>query len=84
MQVYLSDDRKSVEPIFSIKGEDGLWRPVRVVLLAQERQAESKLWNGLFHLDLDTVEFGENLLSVEVPGTESGVFSARQIKVFIR
>lgn len=84
MQVYLSDDRKSVEPIFSIKGEDGLWRPVRDVLLAQERQAESKLWNGLFHLDLDTVEFGENLLSVEVPGTESGVFSARQIKVFIR
>ncbi len=84
LQVYLSDIRQSVEPVFSIKGEDGMWRPIQAGLLAQERQTKSKLWKGLFRLELDAVEAGENLLSVEVPGTEPGVFSSKQIKLIIR
>lgn len=83
MQVFLNKGYTGEQPMFSIKGEDGVWRTIRTELKAGSWDQKTKIWSGVFELDISGAVIGDNTLSVEVPSSAQGFHSVKQMKLRI-
>lgn len=76
LQVYLPQGKGEVKPKFKIAGEGRLTQRLLGELIAEKWDKKSKVWSGLFNLQLRNVIYGEYNLSVEIPDSGAGAGDA--------
>lgn len=81
MQIYLQQGKKEIQPEFLIKGEDRILHPLPGNLVVESWNKKSKVWSGIFSLDLSTATVGENSLYVEIPISEGEAVLSKEIKI---
>ena len=70
LQVYLPLGKSKVEPEFKVSGEGRIAQEIHGQLVAEDWNGKSKVWSGIFALDLSTVIFGQYSLHLEISVTE--------------
>ena len=83
MQVCLPTGRKNISPDFMIKGAENKVQFLGKELIAKSFNKASRVWSGLFFLDLSLASIGENTLCVEIPGMEEGSIMSRELKLTV-
>jgi hypothetical protein len=62
--------KSKVEPEFKVSGEGRIAQEIHGQLVAEDWNGKSKVWSGIFALDLSTVIFGQYSLHLEISVTE--------------
>ena len=83
LQAFLPSVKKQIEPEFMAINEGQKVRTLKSELLAQSLNKNSKVWSGLFFLDLSDASLGDNILYVEIPGFEGGSVLSRELSLTI-
>jgi VWFA-related protein len=72
LQIFLPQGKLEVQPRFKVSGEGRLTQRVPAEIVAETWNKKTKIWSGIFNLQLRTVIFGEYTLKVEIPVSEEG------------
>ncbi len=83
MQACLPTSIKDISTDFMIKGAENEIQVLGKELIAKSFNEGSRVWSGLFFLDLSPASIGENTLYVEIPGTEEGSILSRELKLTV-
>ena len=83
LQVCLPTGIKDINPDFMIKGAENKVQAIGKELIAKSFNKESRVWSGLFFLDLSSASLGANTLYVEIPGAEAGSILSRELKLTV-
>ncbi len=70
VQAYLPDGRRSLQPEFFSRGEDMRVNPIEGELVIDSWNKSTRVWSGLYRLDLSSCLLGDNSFFVEF--SESG------------
>lgn len=81
VQIYLPTGRIKIQPEFIVAGKDNLSHLIQGELIAEFWNSRSKVWSGIFKLNLDTVDSGENSLKIEIPVSEEGSVISNEVKL---
>jgi len=80
LQVFLPQGRMKVQPNFQVS-EDGLSQMIPGELTAESWNENSKVWSGIFNLNLKKVTFGDYALKVEIPVSEETPALSKEVKL---
>ncbi len=80
LQIHLPQGKVEVSPKFVVSGEDRLTQRIPGELVAKEWNKKSKMWKGLFNLQLRNVIYGEYTLTVEIPDSVGAVLK-REVRL---
>ena len=80
LQVFSPLGKIASSPRFEISGEGRLTQQIPGKLVAESWNKESKIWSGLFNLNLANVIFGDYTLKAEIPVSDEGRVS-KEIKL---
>jgi len=80
-QIYLPQEKIKIQPEFLIKGEDRILHLLPGKLAAESWNKKSKVWSGIFSLDLSTAVLGQSSLHVEIPVSDEGAVLSKEIKI---
>ena len=83
LQICLPTGIKNISPDFMIKGTENMVQVIGKELIAKSFSKGSRVWSGLFYLDLSSASMGENTLYVEIPGAEEGSIMSRELKLTV-
>jgi len=83
LQLYILDEKKTVQPKFYITGEDGQTQSLSSKLLNDSCNEEKKIWSGIFFLDISQASIGDYTLTVEIPGSEDKSVLSKKLKLTI-
>jgi hypothetical protein len=83
LQVFHTQEYTGKKQVFSIRGQDGVWRSIRAQLKAGSWNQKINIWSGIFELDIGSATIGENVLSIEIPSSAKGFHSVKQVKLRI-
>jgi hypothetical protein len=81
LQIYSPRGKPEVSPKFVVSGEGRLTQRIPAELVAEEWNNKSKVWSGLFDLQLRNLIFGEYTLTVEIPDSEEGEALRREVRL---
>ena len=81
MQIYLPKGKIEIQPEFIVAGKDNLSNRIQGELIAESWNNRSKVWSGIFKLNLDTVNVGESTLKIEVPISEERAVISNEVKL---
>ena len=81
LQIFLPQGKAEVSPKFIVSGEGRLTQRIPAELIAEEWNKKSKVWSGLFNLQLRNVIYGEYTLTVEIPDSEGGAALSREVRL---
>lgn len=81
IQVYLPQGKMNVPPQFSVIRKDGIALPVQGEIAAESWDKKSKIWSGIFNLDLQMVFPGEYSLKVAFPVSKEGPALSKKVKL---
>ena len=76
MQIYLPKGKISVHPEFKISGKD-----IPAELFAESWNEQTKVWSGIFKLDLVLAGSGENSLVIEIPISKKESLISQELKI---
>jgi len=83
MQIYLPHGKTEIQPEFLAIGKDRLLRPIAAELVAESWNKTSKVWSGIFKLELIPGTIGKNSLYLEIPESEEGAVLSKEMKLII-
>ena len=83
LQAYLPDGKDNMVFNFSLLGEDRHMHSISGNLVIESWIDKTKLWNGIFFLDLLKGSFGENSLIVEISNSVTKSVLSRELKLTI-
>lgn len=83
LQVYYPGEMENISPEFCILSEDRKVHILSSKLFASLSKKKTKIWNGIFFLDISKSQVGKNSLVVEIPGCEEGSVINRELKLKI-
>ena len=63
-------DRSKVEPEFKVSGKGKIAQEIHGELVAEDWNEKSRVWSGIFVLDLGPVIFGQYSLHLKISVTE--------------
>ena len=81
LQIHLPGGKADISPMFVVSGEGRLTQRVPAELIAEEWNKKSKVWSGIFNLQLRNVIYGEYNLAVEIPDSEGGEAMKRDLRL---
>ena len=64
-----------------VSGEGRLTQQIPAELVAEEWDKKSKVWSGIFNVQLRNVIYGEYTLTIEIPGSGEGETLKREVKL---
>jgi len=83
LQVFVPQGKIEISPKFEISGEGRLTQRIPGELIAESWNKKSKVWSGIFNLNLRAVIFGDYTLKVEIPVSEEGPALTKEVKLNI-
>lgn len=81
MQVYLPGGKAEIRPEFVLQGEDERLNPLAENLVAGTWNPKSRVWSGIYSLELLSGLLGKNTLYVDVPVTSSGSVINKELRL---
>jgi VWFA-related protein len=81
LQVFIPQGRIGISPRFEISGEGRFAQRIPEKLVAESWNKESKIWSGIFNLNLENVIFGDYILKAEIPVSEEGPALIKEVKL---
>lgn len=81
LQIYLPQGKSEVQPVFKVSGEGRLTQRVPLEIVAETWNKKTKIWSGIFNLQLRAVIYGEYTLKVEIPVSEGGDVLTKEVKL---
>lgn len=83
IQAYFPQGKKSIRPEFSISNEENLVQSIKGEIKTESWNAKTKIWNGLFFLDISRGTLGKNTLYVELPESQSDSVLTKELNLTI-
>jgi hypothetical protein len=83
MQVFLPQGKMDLLPDMAVVGEDEIPYPVETSLIAESWNQKTKIWSGIFNMDLSIAFPGENMLILEYPDAQEDSPLRRELRVDI-
>ena len=83
LQIYLPLGKKESQPEFQVLGEGSLFHRIPAELVAESWNKKSKVWSGIFKLDLRAGRLGDNSLKVEIPVSEEGAVLSKEVNLTV-
>jgi VWFA-related protein len=83
LQAFRPDGQKDSPADFFLIGEDRKVKPLSGELIVTSWNDKTKIWNGIFFLDISAGSTGLNNLIVEIPGREEGTFTSTSVSLII-
>jgi hypothetical protein len=81
LQIYLPQGKSEVQPRFKVSGEGRLTQRVPAEIVAETWNKKTKIWSGIFNLQLRAVIYGEYTLKVEIPVSEEGDVVSKELSL---
>lgn len=66
MQIYLPQGKNEIQPEFLVSKEDSPSYSIPGELVAESWNEKSKVWSGIFKLDIRNLSAGDNSLEVKI------------------
>jgi hypothetical protein len=83
LQALVPGERNKIEPEFMAIDEEKKVRVLKSELLARSFNKGSKIWSGVYFLDLSKASLGDNVLYVEIPGPEEESIISKELAINI-
>jgi VWFA-related protein len=83
LQAFFPDGKKDFPADFFLIGEDQKVHPLSGELIVTSWNDKTKIWSGIFFIDISAGSTGENNLYVEIPGKEDGTFLSKDVSLTI-
>jgi len=81
MQIYLPEGRVEIQPEFQVSGGGDLSNRIEGELIAESWNKRSKVWSGIFKLNLGNLSVGDNFLKVGIPVSKEGAVISKEVKL---
>ena len=81
LQIHLPQGKTEIQPKFKVSGKGRLTQRIQAEIVAEAWNKKSKVWSGIFNLQLRTMIFGEYSLKVEIPISEESPALSREVKL---
>jgi len=81
LQVFVPQRETGISPEFEISGEEGITMSLPGELVAESWNESSRVWSGIFNLNLKNVTFGDYTLKVEIPVSEETPALSKEVKL---
>ena len=81
LQIYLPQGKIEVHPRFQVSGKERQSQRLPGEIVAESWKKKSKVWSGIFNINLSTVFFGDYTLKVEIPVSEEGPVLSREVNL---
>jgi len=81
VQIFMPQGKKDILPEITTLGEDEIPYPVEASLIAESWNDRTRIWSGIFNIDLSIAFPGENMLILEYPDAEKDSPLRRELKV---
>lgn len=81
LQAFRPDGKKDFPADFFLIGEDRKVNPLSGELIVTSWNDKTKIWSGIFFLDISAGSTGLNNLYVEIPGREEGTFKSTSVSL---
>lgn len=83
LQLYIPDEKKTVQPKFYITDKDEHTQSLPNKLLIDSYHEERKIWSGIFFLDTSQASIGDYTLTAEIPVSEAKSVISKKVKLTI-
>jgi VWFA-related protein len=83
LQAFLPGGKRDFQGEFLLMGEDRKVCPLSGEPIASSWNAKTKIWSGIFFIDISAGATGPNTLYVEMPGREEGTFKSTSVRLTI-
>jgi len=81
LQIHLPQGKMELNPKFKISGKGRLRQRIPAEIVAEYWNKKSKVWSGIFNLNLRSVIFGDYSLEVEIPVSEGAPVLSKEVKL---
>ena len=81
MQIYVPQGKAEIQPEFNFTTKDNSSYSTAGELVAESWNKKSKVWSGIFKLDLNSVNVGDNILKVEIPVSGKDFAIVKEMKL---
>ena len=81
MQVYAPQGQNAVQPEFLVSRKDGQIQSIPGQLAVKSYNKKSKIWSGIYKLDMFPVLVGENIFQVQIPAAKGKIIFSQKIKL---
>jgi len=81
LQIHLPQGKTEIQPKFKVSGKGRLTQRIPAEIVAEAWNKKSKVWSGIFNLQLRIVIFGEYSLKVEIPISEESPALSREVRL---
>ena len=83
LQAFFPDGKKDFPGDFFLIGEDQKVNPLSGELIVTSWNDKTRIWSGIFFIDISAGSTGRNNLYVEIPGREEGAFKSIGVSLTI-
>ncbi|MDH5203451.1 MAG: VWA domain-containing protein [Nitrospirota bacterium] len=81
LQVFVPQGKIDISPQFKISGNGRFIQHIAGELVTESWNKESKVWSGIFNLNLENVMFGDYILKAEILLSEEGPVLSKELKL---
>lgn len=81
MQIHFPQGKVDIHPEFKFTTKDNLSHSTAGELIVASWNKRSKVWSGIFKLDLDSVNVGDNILKIEIPVSGKDFVIEKEMKL---
>jgi hypothetical protein len=79
VQALIPDGEKDFQGEFFLMGEDQKVHPLQKDRIVTSWNEKTKIWSGIFFIDISAGSTGHNTLFVEIPGRQEGIFKSASV-----
>ena len=83
LQAFFPGGKRDLPGEFLLMGEDRKVLPLSGEKIVSSWNAKTKIWSGIFFIDISAGSIGLNTLYVEIPGKDEGMFESASVNLTI-